>query len=182
MTTLVIFKDDQPTAPVLRTTQREEIARALGEMGIRFEQWQANAPVAAGAPQDVVLDAYQADVARLKAQGGYRSCDVVSLTPDNPNREAIRKKFFAEHTHSEDEVRFFVEGAGIFYLHLGQRVYAIRCEKGDLLGVPAGTSHWFDTGASPSFIAIRLFSDPKGWDAAYTGADIASRFPTMEQL
>lgn len=182
MTTLTVFVDDRPSAPVLRTTERAEIARALSEIGIRFEQWAANAPIPPGADQATVLAAYRDDVARLKAEANYQSCDVVSVTPDNPNREALRKKFLAEHTHSEDEVRFFVDGAGIFYLHMGTKVYAIRCEKGDLLGVPAGTRHWFDTGAAPRFTAIRLFTDPKGWEAAYTGADIAARFPTMEQL
>ena len=28
----------------------------------------------------------------------------------------MRQKFLSEHTHDDDEVRFFVEGAGAFYL------------------------------------------------------------------
>ncbi|VEA72042.1 Acireductone dioxygenase (Fe(2+)-requiring) [Serratia rubidaea] len=68
------------------------------------------------------------------------------MRPDHPQREALRQKFLSEHTHGEDEVRFFVEGAGLFCLHLNQRVYQILCEKNDLISVPAHTPHWFDMG------------------------------------
>ncbi len=68
------------------------------------------------------------------------------LTPDHPQKEAIRAKFLAEHTHDEDEVRFFHEGAGNFVLHVNGKVYDARCERGDLISVPAGTLHWFDAG------------------------------------
>ena len=30
------------------------------------------------------------------------------------------------------------------------------CETGDLLGVPAGTRHWFDMGTSPQFTAYSV--------------------------
>ena len=46
------------------------------------------------------------------AERGFRSVDVVSIAPDNPNREEMRRKFLDEHFHKEDEVRFFVAGSG----------------------------------------------------------------------
>jgi 1,2-dihydroxy-3-keto-5-methylthiopentene dioxygenase len=102
------------------------------------------------------------------------------MTPDHPQREAARRKFLDEHTHAEDEVRFFVEGAGAFYLHLGARVFQVVCGAGDLLSVPAGTKHWFDMGPAPRFTVIRLFTDPAGWVAEPTGDAIASRLPRFE--
>jgi 1,2-dihydroxy-3-keto-5-methylthiopentene dioxygenase len=99
------------------------------------------------------------------------------MKPDHPEKAAMRTKFLSEHTHSEDEVRFFVEGSGLFSLHIGGSVYLVTCERGDLLSVPAGTRHWFDMGDSPRFAAIRLFLDPSGWVAKYTGDAIADRFP-----
>ena len=104
----------------------------------------------------------------------------VGVPPDHPDREALRKKFLDEHTHAEDEVRFFVAGSGLFSLHLGTRVYEVLCEQGDLIGVPDGTRHWFDMGPAPSFVAIRLFTNPAGWVAQFTGSDIATRFPRHE--
>ena len=126
-----------------------------------------------------MLAAYRASVDRLKAECGYQSADVVSLTPDHPQKDAMRQKFLAEHTHSDDEVRFFVDGAGTFYLRKGGRVYMALCEKGDLISVPAGTPHWFDMGPEPRFTCIRLFVSPDGWVAQFTGDAIADRFPKM---
>ena len=89
----------------------------------------------------------------------------------------LRRKFLDEHTHAEDEVRFFVEGEGTFYLHLGGRVFRTLCCRDDLISVPAGTPHWFDMGPAPRFAAIRLFTNPEGWVARFTGSPIAEGFP-----
>jgi len=135
--------------------------------------------VAPGAPQAEVLAAYRSEIERLVAERGYRSVDVVSLDPAYPDREALRRKFLAEHTHADDEVRFFVAGSGLFTLHAAGRVYAVLCEQDDLISVPAGVPHWFDMGSAPAFTCIRLFNDPAGWVAQFTGDDIAARFPVL---
>ena len=70
----------------------------------------------------------------------------------------------------------------MFYLHPDEDVYAVLCEQGDLLSVPANMKHWFDTGAEPHLKAIRLFTTPEGWVAQYTGDDIADGLPKMEQF
>jgi len=46
--------------------------------------------------------------------------------------------------------------------------------------VPAGTPHWFDMGPEPHFTAIRLFNNPEGWIANFTGDDIADKYPRLE--
>ena len=73
----------------------------------------------------------------------------------------------------------FADGIGLFYLHLSDKVYALLCEKGDLISVPANTPHWFDLGAAPRLAAIRFFNNPEGWVAHYSGSDIAKRFPLL---
>ena len=103
------------------------------------------------------------------------------MHPDHPDKDAFRRKFLDEHTHGEDEVRFFVRGRGLFIMHIGERVYSMLCEKDDLISVPADTKHWFDMGPDPSFTAIRLFNNPEGWVAKFTGDDIASRFPKLDR-
>jgi len=181
MTHLTIWREDAPDAPITRTTDGAEIARALGAVGIRFERWAANAPLAADADQEAVLAAYADQVAALKAEGGYAVADVVRLPRGTPDTAPMRQKFLSEHTHSEDEVRFFVEGSGAFYLRVDGCVHQVICEAGDLLSVPAGTKHWFDMGPDPHFCAIRLFTDPAGWVADYTGDAIADRFPKLDR-
>ena len=180
MSRLRIFAEDRPDAPLSVTADRTEMAAQLRTIGVRFEQWQASAPIAPGASPDEVMAAYRADIDRLVAENGFRTVDVVSIAPDNPNREAMRAKFLDEHYHQEDEVRFFVAGAGLFTLHVENRVYEVKCEQGDLIGVPDRTRHWFDMGPAPHFVAIRFFTEPDGWVGHFTGTDIAQRFPRFE--
>ncbi|KZC20276.1 MULTISPECIES: 1,2-dihydroxy-3-keto-5-methylthiopentene dioxygenase [Rhodanobacter] len=179
MSRLRIFDETRPQSPLAEIDEHAAIAAELGKVGVRFEQWQASQPIVPGARQDEVIAAYRGDIDRLMGEEGYQAVDVISLTPDHPDRAALRQKFLSEHTHSEDEVRFFVAGAGQFTLHLGGRVYDILCEQGDLIGVPDGTRHWFDMSEAPYFVAIRLFTNKEGWVANFTGDDIASRFPRM---
>jgi 1,2-dihydroxy-3-keto-5-methylthiopentene dioxygenase len=129
-----------------------------------------------------VLEAYADDIARVQARGSYPTVDAIRMTPDHPDRQALRQKFLAEHTHGEDEVRFFVEGRGLFCLHIGDEVLQILCEAADFLSVPAGTKHWFDMGEAPHFSAIRFFDNPQGWVADFTGDPIAAAFPTLDEL
>ena len=128
-----------------------------------------------------MLAAYKTEVARLSAEAGYQTIDVIRITPDNPKKDELRTKFIDEHTHDEDEVRFFVEGSGAFYLHLADKVYQVVCTRDDLLSVPAGTQHWFDMGPEPYFTAIRLFISPDGWVAKFTGDKISSSIPRFDR-
>lgn len=179
MSRLRVYDDHAPDVALLDTHEPAAITHELESAGIRFEQWQADRPIAPGVSSEEVVAAYRADIDRLMREEGYRTVDVVSLQPDHPDRVALREKFLSEHTHSEDEVRFFVAGSGQFTLHIGLRIYEVLCERGDLIGVPDGTPHWFDMSESPSFVAIRLFTNAEGWVAQFTGDDIAGRFPRM---
>ncbi|WP_426284706.1 1,2-dihydroxy-3-keto-5-methylthiopentene dioxygenase [Luteibacter sp. E-22] len=179
MSRLRIYDDNKNDTPIAVHEDHADIATALNAVGVRFERWEANQAIAPGASQEAVIAAYRADIDRLMAENGYRSVDVISLKPDHPDRAVFRQKFLNEHTHSEDEVRFFVAGAGQFTLHIDGKVYEVLCEKGDLIGVPDGTPHWFDMSESPYFVAIRLFTNTEGWVANFTGTDIAERFPRM---
>ena len=180
MSRLRIFAEAHPDEPLLSTGDHAAIARELATIGVTFEQWQASQPITPGATPDEVMGAYRADIDRLVSERGFRSVDVVSIAPDNPQRDAMRAKFLDEHFHKEDEVRFFVAGSGLFTLHVDDRVYEIQCVQGDLIAVPDSTRHWFDMGPEPSFVAIRFFTEPDGWVGHFTGTDIARKFPRYE--
>ncbi len=181
MSRLRLFNDADPVNPLLVATDHARMTEELSKIGVRFEQWETAQPVAPGATPDKVMTAYRSDIDRLVAENGFKTIDVISIAPDNPKREELRAKFLEEHFHKEDEVRFFVAGSGLFTLHVGDKVYEIRCEQGDLIGVPDGTTHWFDMGPEPSFVAIRFFTKPDGWVGHFTGTDIAQRFPRYER-
>jgi 1,2-dihydroxy-3-keto-5-methylthiopentene dioxygenase len=178
--TLRVYADDDGAKTLVDTTDRAEIARILADEGVVFERWDASAPLTAESDPDAIMAAYAGDIQRLKDAHGYTTVDVIRVGATTPNVPALREKFLSEHTHSEDEVRFFVEGSASFYLRTGGKVYQAICTRGDLIGVPANTTHWFDMGPAPEFAAIRLFVNAEGWVANYTGNDIATRFPKYE--
>jgi 1,2-dihydroxy-3-keto-5-methylthiopentene dioxygenase len=180
MTTLTRYADTAPYPCLGDSTDLEDIRAALAGTGVRLERWTADASLKRDADDCDVLTAYAADIDRLKRLGDYTSVDVIRVQPDHPDRVALRAKFLAEHVHDDDEVRFFVEGAGLFYIRHGGVVHALLCTAGDLILLPAGTVHWFDTGAYPCFTAIRLFTTPEGWVARFTGDPIAQAIPLYE--
>ncbi len=180
MSRLRIFPEGSPGEVQVATTDHARMARELETIGVRFEQWDAAKPVKPGDPPDAVIAAYREDIDRLMREEGYQAVDVISLSKEHPQKAEFRQKFLNEHTHAEDEVRFFVAGAGLFTLHKNGKVFEVLCEQGDLIGVPDGTRHWFDMGPNPFFVAIRLFTNQAGWVAHFTGDEIASRFPRLE--
>ena len=181
MTRLIISSASDPKAVSLDTEDFTVIAGELAALGARVERWQAAHPLPPNASQDEILAAYAPEIERLKRERGYQSADVVSVKPGNPNWPALRQKFVVEHTHPDDEVRYFVEGSGAFYVHAGDRVLQIIGEAGDLLSVPKGTPHWFDGGEAADFTCIRVFTDPAGWAAQYTGDEIWRTFPLYDK-
>ena len=176
MSMLQVYTGNDMTNLLFATNNKTKIAASLAEVGVRYEQWLTDSGLQPGASQDEVIAAYKGDIDRLIAEDGYQAVDVVSMNPTHPQKAEFRQKFLSEHTHSEDEVRFFVAGQGLFSLHIGENVYEVLCTEGDLISVPANTPHWFDMGPEPSFIAIRLFNNPEGWVANFTGSDIADHF------
>lgn len=179
MSKLTVY--DLNGATVVPTTKDfNVIAATLGKLGVQFERWHANKPLATDADQDAVLYAYKDSVAQLNKQYGFHSLDVVSLGPDHPKKDEMRQKFLSEHAHADFEVRFFVDGSGLFYLHLADQVYLVLCEQGDLISVPAHVTHWFDMGKNPNFKCIRFFTAENGWEAQFTGSEIAKKYPSFD--
>jgi 1,2-dihydroxy-3-keto-5-methylthiopentene dioxygenase len=179
MSALTIAPEDKPESFEL-LTDHKAISKALDEIGVQFERWETSREIPPNAESGDIISAYQDAIDRLKDTYQFQSVDVIRLQSDHPDRAALRAKFLSEHTHSEFEVRFFVEGKGLFFLHPNDKVYVVLCEKGDLISVPDGVKHWFDMGENPKFTCIRLFTNPEGWVAEYTGDTIADRFPRFE--
>lgn len=180
MSHLTVYADNRPGKAILKTSDFRDIKQSLADADILLERWAAKATIDDATSNEAILEAYRQEIDKLMAGRGYRSVDVVSMHPQHPDKEAFRTKFLAEHTHSEDEVRFFVRGQGLFVIHKDGQVYSMLCEKDDLISVPANTKHWFDMGPNPRFTAIRLFNNPQGWVANFTGDEIAKRFPLLD--
>lgn len=156
----------------------EEIECYLSTRGIELEKWQASLPLEKEVDQETILAAYAHQLKPLMQRDGYSCADVISVYQDTPGLMAIRTKFLSEHTHSENEVRYFIEGAGLFWFNLGgdQPVFNVHCVAGDFISVPKNAPHWFDLGREAHVRAIRVFTDPSGWVAHYTESGIDKKY------
>jgi 1,2-dihydroxy-3-keto-5-methylthiopentene dioxygenase len=148
-----------------------EIGTMLGAIGIDYERWSLDR-VPQDCSADEVLSAYADEIEAMKRRGGYVTADVIDVKPETPGLEAMLARFDKEHTHSEDEVRFILSGRGIFFLHLGERVYSVEVGPGDMLRVPRGTTHWFTLCEDRRIRAIRWFQQTEGWTPHYTESGV----------
>jgi 1,2-dihydroxy-3-keto-5-methylthiopentene dioxygenase len=154
-----------------------EITEYLASAGIDYERWELFDTVPAHAPADEVLAAYSEEVEKLKARGGYVTADVIDVNSQTPGLDAMLAKFNREHWHDEDEVRFIVQGRGLFHVRPREgSVIAIEVEAGDLIRVPRGTWHWFNLCSDQRIRAIRLFQTTAGWAPNYTESAVDARY------
>jgi 1,2-dihydroxy-3-keto-5-methylthiopentene dioxygenase len=149
------------------------ITAYLASIGIEYERWEKNNVLRPDASAEEILVSYGEEIESLKKRGGYVTADVIDVRPDTPNLEAMLAKFSREHWHDEDEVRFIVEGRGLFHIHpRNGSLTSIEVEAGDLIRVPRGTWHWFDLCTERRIRAIRLFQDSSGWTPHYTDSGV----------
>lgn len=115
--------------------------------------------------------AHQPDLDALKADRGYIEQDVIELTPQTPNLDALCAKFVDEHHHDDDEVRFTLGGEGIFDIRsTDDRWMRVVVEAGDLIVVPKGRHHRFLLTDKKAIRCVRLFRDTAGWVPHYREA------------
>lgn len=175
MSYVAVYAAATPDTPNKVLTHFDDIASTLAELGVRFERWQP-AAIEKGASDADMIAAYRPQIDAL----GYGAVQVLRVAGDPSQNAELRAQFLDERRYSEDEVRFFIAGQGLFCLHVGDYVYAVRCEKNDLLVIPAGMPHWFDMGENPHLVTLRLFNTDKGCEPQLTGDDIAGAFPGLD--
>jgi 1,2-dihydroxy-3-keto-5-methylthiopentene dioxygenase len=137
---------------------------------------QAGAPTVADLARVGVLherlaidpQAYQPPLDALARARGYVEQDIIELEPSTPELEVICAKFDREHLHTDDEVRYVLEGEGIFDVRAAdERWIRITVEAGDLLVVPAQLHHRFLLTERKHIRCVRLFKDRSGWVPHY---------------
>jgi len=119
--------------------------------------------------QEAILNVFREEINALSEKHGYLSSDIVVLSKETPNLEDLLVKFVAEHHHVEDEVRFIVDGEGVFTIKgpKDDTYYDVILSPGDLISVPRNTRHWFTLTELRKVKAIRIFESKDGWVAVY---------------
>ena len=75
MSSLTVYHESSPDLPSKALTHVEDIASTLAEVGVRFERWEASAPIAPGASQDEVIAAYRPQIDRVTGLSDLSTAD-----------------------------------------------------------------------------------------------------------
>ena len=138
----------------LTITDLPSIAPTLTPLGIQLHHWPIgeNAELRSLLAQDSLDDAEKETVLtaldhyfqRLRASDGYQSRDLIVLNPDVPNLDALLTKFDKIHTHADNEIRYIVDGEGVFGFVLPDKTQIeLTIQPEEYINVPAGTEDWF---------------------------------------
>lgn len=161
----------------------DDIQQALSPLGVQVKHWPTgddpgltallDTPSLDDAQKEQVLTGLDHYFEQLKADAGYHSRDLIVLHGDIPNLDKALEKFKPAHTHDDDEVRYIVDGEGVFGFTFPDGAQAeLLLERGEYINVPKDTEHWFHLTTSMRIKAVRYFSGTDGWVPRYTGADI----------
>lgn len=153
----------------------DEVTAFLHQQNIVYEHWDpAKMPsevqglfVLDDRQKNLILDAFSEEIQDLARRRHYRNWDIVALSDDTPDLDALLTKFAQIHTHTEDEVRAIVGGSGIFVIKGDDPVgyFDILLNVGDVISVPEYTPHYFTLRDDRRIVAVRLFIEPAGWVA-----------------
>jgi 1,2-dihydroxy-3-keto-5-methylthiopentene dioxygenase len=125
------------------------------------------------AEKETILTSLDEYFQQLQTTAGYQSRDLIVLHPEIPNLDELLSKFDRTHTHSDDEVRYIIAGAGVFgFIRQDGSQIELTVEAEEYINVPANTEHWFHLTPERRTKAIRYFSGTAGWVPEYTDTPI----------
>jgi 1,2-dihydroxy-3-keto-5-methylthiopentene dioxygenase len=116
-----------------------------------------------------VLDAdnYETDpdLAQIRKDRSYDYHDVIEVSPGKlENYEQKIKNFFEEHIHTDEEIRYCLNGSGYFDIRDSEDKWIrIWVHKGDCIVLPAGCYHRFTLDEENYIKVMRLFVGEPVW-------------------
>lgn len=164
-------------------TNLEDIRRELSSLNINLNQWPVsdnpqisnllNQPALDDNQKEQVLKSLDGYFQELQQTAGYQSRDLIVLHPDIPNLDSLLAKFQKCHTHGDDEVRYIIDGEGVFgFVSADGSQMELVIEAEEYINVPAGTEHWFHLTDTKKIKAVRYFTSTEGWTPEYTNTKI----------
>jgi len=167
-------------------TNLADIGRELSPLNIQLNRWVVGInpslpPLLAKASltdqeKETVLRSLDGYFNHLQQTADYQSRDLIVLHPEIPNLDDLLAKFERIHTHADAEVRYIIDGEGVFGFVCpdgSQMELLIQAEE--YINVPPGTEHWFYLTPQRRIKAVRYFSGTEGWVPYYTNREIRLR-------
>ncbi|WP_445939473.1 acireductone dioxygenase [Pseudomonas sp.] len=158
MSSLTVYHQSSPEYPNKLLTHVEDIISTLTAVGVQFSQVPVQQAVTAGTSSEELMAASRVQIDQLMTAHGYVSAEVLSLCDERGEGSELARGLRQEQACQPAHLHYYLAGRGLLALHIGEYVYGLLCEKGDLVGLPAGISHWFDAGEHPRFAMLRLFN------------------------
>lgn len=151
------------------------IQTQLAVLNVQLNRWPTGElpllqqPSLDDAQKETVLQSLDQYFESLQASDGYQSRDLIVLNPETPNLDTLLAKFNRPHTHADDEVRYIVDGEGIFgFVCPDGTQMELTIQAEEYINVPAGTEHWFYLTPQRRIKAVRYFCSMEGWIPEYT--------------
>jgi 1,2-dihydroxy-3-keto-5-methylthiopentene dioxygenase len=155
-------------------TDLEQIGEHLTPLKIQLKRWPVGDNALTLLAQPSLQDDEKEEVLRsldhyFDSLEGYQSRDLIVLSPNTPNLDGLLEKFSRPHTHADDEVRYIVDGEGVFgFVCPDSTQMELTIQPEEYINVPAGTEHWFYLTPLRRIKAVRYFVDTLGWTPEYT--------------
>jgi 1,2-dihydroxy-3-keto-5-methylthiopentene dioxygenase len=164
-------------------TAPEDIDRELAPLQVSLKRWEITKDPAIAEllakesldneEKELVLNSLDRYFDKLKTTAGYQSRDLIVLHPEFPDLSQLLSKFAYCHTHADDEVRYVIDGEGVFgFVRPDRSQVKLTIQPEEYINVPAGTEHWFHLTQSNRIKAVRYFTTTEGWTPEYTGTEI----------
>ena len=164
-------------------TQLQDIARELTPFKVQLNYWSVGdnpdtrnliaQEALTEEEKEQVLQALDGYFEQLKERDGYQSRDLIVLHPNIPNLDVLLSKFERCHTHADNEVRYIIDGEGVFgFVRPDASQVELTIQPEEYINVPAGTEHWFYLTETKRIKAVRYFNTTEGWIPEYTDTEI----------
>ncbi|PJZ70804.1 acireductone dioxygenase [Leptospira perolatii] len=152
-----------------------EVKAFLKQRGVEYDHWHVPDPASALTDKETLTDEEKESLLKqldnrfeaLKESDGYQSRDLIVLHPAVPGLSEMLAKFDRVHYHTDAEVRYIVDGSGVFGFSVGGEKFLVHVQKHDFISVPKNTNHWFYLDDKKRIKAVRYFQDMSGWVPNY---------------
>ena len=159
-------------------TQLEDITRELTPLNVQLNYWKVGDDSSiqqliaqenlTEAEKEQILQSLDHYFEQLKQSNDYRSRDLIVLHPNTPNLDTLLSKFDRCHTHADDEVRYVIDGEGVFgFVRPDGSQVELTIQPEEYINIPAGTKHWFYLTAKRRIKVVRYFITTEGWIPQY---------------